>query len=84
MTGSYNAVSPSPQRFRELMDAIAKSLNRRKVNIPVPLSVLKLMMGEFVGTLADSIRCSSKKVEETGFVFQYRTLQESLENIFEN
>ncbi len=77
----YNGVAPCPEQYRELINAIARVKNKIKINIPVPLSLLKIFLGEFSETLGTSIRCSSKKIEDAGFQFRYRELKEALTDL---
>lgn len=79
--GPYNAVAPEPKRYIDLMSTIAKTLGKIKINVPVPMPLLKIMMGEFVETLAFSTRCSSEKIEATGFTFRYAKLKDALQEL---
>jgi uncharacterized protein (TIGR01777 family) len=45
MTGSYNGVAPSPERFVHFMEGIAKVLQKRKLNIPVPMGHIETREG---------------------------------------
>ncbi|MCY7410269.1 MAG: TIGR01777 family oxidoreductase, partial [Chitinophagales bacterium] len=81
LTGVYNACAPAPVKQIELMNAIANAAQKRKINIPVPSFVLKIMLGEFADSLSSSLRCSSKKIEAAGFQFQYTQLSAALESL---
>jgi uncharacterized protein (TIGR01777 family) len=76
--GPFNAVAPAPVRYKEFVNAIAKAAGKKKINVPVPMPLLKIVKGEFVETLAYSARCSSEKIEATGFTFKYSTVNEAL------
>jgi uncharacterized protein (TIGR01777 family) len=82
--GVYNGVAPGPQRYEDLMDIIAKNMKKRKLNVRVPIPFLKIIMGEFIGALADSDRCTSKKIEESGFRFKFEELDGALKNIIQS
>lgn len=83
MHGVYNAVAPTPERYMVLMNTIAKVMNRKKLNIPVPMFALEIVMGEFVQSLAMSTRCSADRMVGSGFVFQYLGLEDALRKLFD-
>ncbi|MGB3074423.1 MAG: TIGR01777 family oxidoreductase [Chitinophagales bacterium] len=78
MRGAYNAVAPTPERFYALMNTIAKVMHRKKLNIPLPMFALEMVLGEFVKSLAMSTRCSADKMVGSGFEFRYRELEAAL------
>jgi hypothetical protein len=84
MFGTYNACAPEPVRFKELVNDIASVRHKMKVNFPIPKFLLKVMLGGFGETLFSSLRCSSKKIEETGFQFQNENLKPALDNLVRN
>ncbi|MFI5135274.1 MAG: TIGR01777 family oxidoreductase, partial [Chitinophagales bacterium] len=84
MNGIYNSVAPQPIRFKELANKIASVRRKPKIDFPVPKFLLQLMLDGFGATLLSSLRCSSKKIEETGFQFQYSDLKYALDNLVGN
>lgn len=81
LTGPVNGVTPIPERYSDFISAVAKSVGKKKINIPVPMPILKMIKGEFVETLAYSYRCSSKKVESSGFTFKFPELNTALKDL---
>jgi len=81
MQGAYNACVPEPVRFKELVNAIAKTAGRRKLNFPLPPFLLKLFLDGFGSSLLRSMRCSSEKIEAEGFQFRHRELEKALQEI---
>lgn len=79
--GVYNGVAPAPERYKILIDLIAKTMKKRKVNVRIPMPMLKIAIGEFIETLADSDRCISKKIQDSGFAFKFENLSSALKNI---
>jgi uncharacterized protein (TIGR01777 family) len=79
--GAYNAVAPDPARFKELMNAIARVAEKRKLNFPLPPFLLKLFLDGFGSSLLRSLRCSSEKIEAAGFHFKHRELDEALKDV---
>ncbi|MBT3217521.1 MAG: DUF1731 domain-containing protein [Proteobacteria bacterium] len=77
----YNAAAPFPVDQKDLNRAIAESLGRRVISMPVPRFVLSLFLGERAGLLADSWRLSAEKISKTGFTFQYPHIDEALKDL---
>ena len=81
LDGVYNATSPTAATNAEFTNAIAKVL-KRPIWLPkVPEFVLTILLGEMASLITQGSRVSSKKIQESGFVFQYPTLQSALENL---
>ena len=72
---------PNPFRFAELMNTIRKKVNRFSIPFLVPTFLLKIIIGEFGGTLEYSANISSEKIRKEGFMFQYETLGKALDKI---
>ncbi len=79
--GIYNAVSPHPVTNKALMLAIARSKKSFFIPAPVPAFALKIALGEMSIEVLKSATVSSKKVEETGFSFQFPTIELAVENL---
>jgi uncharacterized protein (TIGR01777 family) len=81
LNGVYNAVAPNPVTHEELMKELAKQQGK-KIWLPrVPSFVLKGVMGEMACTVLTSQLVASKKIEDTGYAFQYVNLHKALENL---
>ncbi|GHA28312.1 NAD-dependent epimerase [Salinimicrobium marinum] len=79
--GVYNAVAPNPVTHQELMNELAKQQDK-KIWLPkVPSFVLKGIMGEMASTVLASQLVASKKIEDTGYAFQYVNIHKALENL---
>ncbi len=78
LVGIYNAVAPDHQTSYSFSKQLAKSFQKPFVNIPVPNFLLKIMFGEMAIILLEGSRISSKKIENSGFSFQFRTLEKAL------
>lgn len=81
MSGAYNTTAPEPEQYIDLMNQLASTLGKWKVNVPVPMPVLQLALGDFVKTLSMSTRCSAEKILATGFEFRYPQLKSALMNL---
>lgn len=83
MHGFYNGVSPNPTRNKGLALALKEAMNATALAIPAPTFGLRLAMGEMADVVLDSTRVSSKKIEKTGFTFEYPTLVPALKDVIE-
>ena len=80
---TYNACAPDVKTNKEMSKTIAHVLHRPFIPFPAPEFVLKTVMGEMATMLLMSNNCTSKKIQQTGFVFQFPTLEKALENIYQ-
>ncbi len=77
LSGPLNATAPTPVRNTEFTKTLG-SVIARPTLFPVPLVVLKGMMGEFADFIMLSQRVIPEKTEQSGYQFQYRTLEPAL------
>ncbi|MBP8192556.1 MAG: TIGR01777 family oxidoreductase [Chitinophagales bacterium] len=80
---TYNGCAPDIKTNKEMSETIAEVLHRPFIPFPAPGFILKTVMGEMASMLLMSNNCSSQKIINTGFVFQYPELKEALQNIYE-
>ena len=80
ISGAMNSVAPHPVRNSEFTRALGRQLHRPAF-IPAPYFGLRLAFGEFAQVLFASQRVVPQVALDTGFVFQYPTLAEALQNI---
>lgn len=79
---TYNGCAPDIKTNKEMSETIAMVLHRPFIPFPAPGFILKTVMGEMASMLLMSNNCSSQKIINTGFVFQYPELKEALQNIY--
>ncbi len=72
-SGPVNLTGPEDATARGLARSIGRALHRPAV-LPVPAFALRMMLGEFAGSLLASQRLRSTVAERSGFAFQYPTL----------
>lgn len=83
LNGSFNAVSPAPASNKFLVTSLAKELkNNFYTAVKVPAFVLKIMMGERSVEVLKSTTVSCNKIKESGFVFNYPSLESAFKNLF--
>jgi uncharacterized protein (TIGR01777 family) len=79
--GAYNAVAPQHITQTEFMRSLAQILNKHFFHPPVPAILLRAVLGEMSDVVLKGSRISSGKIENSGFNFQFRDLNEALENV---
>ena len=82
MSGSYNAVAPSPVSNKTLTKTLANVLyGKFYITTYVPSFVLKIMLGEMSIEVLKSTTVSAQKIQEAGFVFDYPEISKSLSTL---
>ncbi len=84
LPGTYNCVAPKPLIQKEFLKQLAEKLGKPILLPAIPRFVLRLLMGEKQQLITDSQRVASKKIENKGFVFQFPTFNEALDDLFAN
>lgn len=83
LDGVYNGVAPNPVTNKELMDKVASQMGKSIWLPNVPAVVLKSTLGEMATVVLSSQLVSSKKIQETGFEFQFQNISKALEDLIE-
>ena len=81
MRGAYNATGPYPVTNRKRTKAIARTLHKPILLPPVPGFVLRIILGEMASLVLKGSKVSSEKIQKSGFVYKFDTLEESLANL---
>lgn len=81
LRGAYNGVAPSRENNKEFSKTVANVLNKPFWFPNVPVFALKLLLGEQAVIALEGSSISSKKVEESGYKFQFKKLKPALEDI---
>jgi len=80
LEGVYNMTAPTPTTNKGLTKALGTTLNRPTV-LPVPEFVLKLIFSEGAKVLTDGQSAVPDRLEKAGFSFQYKTIEEAVNNL---
>jgi len=83
MNGAYNAVGTGWVTNQEMTEAIAHILKKPLLLPSVPGFVLKIILGEMADMVLNGSKVSSKKIQKTGFSFQYTSLDDALKNLLQ-
>lgn len=81
LVGTFNGVAPFPLTNQELTKAIAKKMKKPLFLPNVPSFVLKMMLGEMAGIVLGGNKVSAEKIIQTGFHFEYDTIEKALLNL---
>lgn len=81
MAGAFNAVSPQPATNKDLSLALMQALGKSPVLLPAPAFALRWMMGEMAEVVLNSTKVSSRKIEQTGFQFQFGSLDAAFSDL---
>lgn len=82
LSGSYNAVAPSPVSNKTLTQTLAKVLyGKFYITTYVPSFILKIMLGEMSIEVLKSTTVSAQKIQNAGFVFDYPEITMSLSSL---
>ncbi len=85
MSGAYNAVAPEPVNNKKLTLTLAQKM-KGKFYLPmhVPVFILKLILGQRSIEILKSTTASSKKIEDENFSFQFRKIEDAIDDILKN
>lgn len=79
--GIYNGVAPTPVNNFDFTKSLGSALHRPTL-FPVPDQMLKLVFGEMSSVILDSQKIVSQRLKDSGFHFQYPTVDTALQAIF--
>jgi uncharacterized protein (TIGR01777 family) len=80
LSGAYNLTAPIPTTNKGLTKALGASLHRPTI-FPVPEFILRLIFGEGAKVLTDGQSVVPKRLMDTGFEFEFQTIEETIENL---
>lgn len=82
LDGAFNAVSPNPSTNEFLVNTLGRVMNRPIWFPNIPAFVLKLLLGERAQLVLGGNKVSSKKIQNSGFRFEFDTLEDAIRNIY--
>lgn len=78
--GPFNITAPEPVRQGDFARRLARHLHRPAV-MPAPAAMMRLMLGECADTLLSSQRVIPRRLQESGFSFQFPDVDSALADI---
>lgn len=78
MTGAYNLVAPEQVTLAAFTKQLAAFFGKTIWTPPVPVMMLKIVMGQMSQLLLDSTRASANKLQQSGFQFRYPSLEQAI------
>lgn len=78
--GPFNACSPNPVTMNELAEVMGNVLNRPSF-FRVPEILLKTVLGEASTPVISSLKTQPKKLQVSGFEFEFADLEEALADV---
>jgi len=81
-SGAYNAVAPNPVTNKTFTNLLANQLKKWVLPLYVPKFLFKILLGEMALVVTGSSHVLCKRLSETDFKFQFRTLDEALADIY--
>jgi len=82
LNGIYNAVGPEIVSNQDFMQILADVMEKLLLLPNVPEFLIRLVFGEKSDLVLNGVRLSSKKIQSTGFDFDYPTLNSALMQIY--
>ncbi len=79
--GIFNCVSPNPVSNKEFSEKLAKALKKRIWLPNIPTYLLKMIFGEMATLILANLNISSKKIENSGFKFNFPKLDQALKDL---
>ncbi len=81
LEGTYNLTAEQITN-REFSKVLAKKLNKPMIPIGVPEFVLNIVLGEMAEILTNGVRIDTSKIKNTGFKFNFPTIDVALDSIY--
>ncbi len=82
LSGAYNAVGPEIVSNQDFMQILADVMEKPLILPNVPEFLIKMMFGQKADLILKGVKLSSKKIQSTGFTFNYPTLNSALMQIY--
>ncbi len=81
ITGIYNGVAPHPVSLNRIFDEILTHKKSVLTKIHAPAWMMKMLLGEMSVEILKSTEVSSRKIQEAGFQYKFKEIQEAIEDL---
>lgn len=78
LNGIYNAVATEQMTMNDFSKALLKSFGKKSFLPNAPAFVIRLLFGEMAVMLLEGSKVSNEKLKNTGFYFEFDTIERSL------
>lgn len=79
--GVINAVSPDPERIKNLVKKVKKATNSKALLLPAPSFILKLLMGKLSNVLLNSNRVVPNRLLNSNYEFLFSDLESAVKDL---
>lgn len=79
--GIFNCTAPVPVTNKEMTKVIGTVMKKPVFMPHVPGFMIRLIMGEFAGTLLHGQKVIPKRIQQAGFKFKYANIYDALDNV---
>jgi uncharacterized protein len=81
LRGAFNGTGPYAVSNANFVNAIGKVLHKPVFMPRVPSFAIRLLLGEMADLVLKGSRVSSQRIQDAGFSFRFKTLEEALKNL---
>lgn len=81
LSGPLNITAPSPEQNKYFIKKLAQTLKRPAI-FPTPKLLLETVLGEMSILITEGQYVLPRKAEQSGYSFNYQTLEKALQNIY--
>jgi uncharacterized protein len=81
LNGVYNAVAPTPVNNHEFSLTVAQTLDKPFFMPNIPQFLMRFLLGEMHVLLFESQKVNCEKIIKEGFQFEYKKLNDALQNL---
>ncbi|MBS1648841.1 MAG: TIGR01777 family oxidoreductase [Bacteroidetes bacterium] len=78
ISGIYNTVSSEHIMMNDFSKTLLKSFDKKSIFPNAPAFIIRLLFGEMSAMLLEGSRVSNEKLKDTGFSFEFDTIEKSL------
>lgn len=78
ISGIYNTVSSEHITMNDFSRTLLKSFNKKSIFPNAPAFIIRLLFGKMSAMLLEGSRVSNEKLKNTGFSFEFDTIEKSL------
>lgn len=82
IAGVFNVVASNPTSQKQFLICLAKQLRKPLIFPNIPSFLIRLILGERAVLVLSNQWISNQKIENTGYQFKYKTLEDTLKDLY--